>query len=336
MSLSTTLALSGLILSLCGPPQTGNDNQDLAGNDNQAVSGDPKSSKTTSTTRVVALTHLDAHALARTLGKLHLPVRVSPTDNNRILLYGSSARVNDVIELIGELDVPEASEEGAADIHFIPLGQYPPGELLALIETVATSYSTRVAMDEVNGMLVVQGGEREIARIRRLVEAVDKPSQSVTIYFYFIRASIGSDFDPEDHDLPKALAPVARTIIENGFGDPSLLATVIVTVDEGRRFEQKARLQGTTDNKVTEVLEFSVSGAARLQPNRDLVQIELSVVVEGGYSEGEETFLSAGETVFSMKTAVATKLGGYVVLAAGPGSTATGNAIVLVIQVNAD
>lgn len=71
--------------------------------------------------------------------------------------------------------------------------------------------------------------------------AVSKPPASLTLSFYFIRGRIGAS-EGKQTPLPKNLDAVGRTLIANGFSDLALMSPVIISVDEGRAFEQNSLL----------------------------------------------------------------------------------------------
>ncbi len=126
----------------------------------------------------------------------------------------------------------------------------------------------------------------------------------------------------------KTVEPVMH---ENGFGDLALLATIMITVDESRQFRQESTLRAVHGDDVDE-LKFAVRGDVHLDAGGNVAQLDMRADVIGEYSNEEHM----GETAFEVNTALAAKLGGYAILAAGPSSTANGNAIALVLRVTAE
>ena len=80
-------------------------------------------------------------------------------------------------------------------------------------------------------------------------------------------------------------------------------------------------------------LEFSVEGTARLSVGGDDAWLTVRGRVSGKYIRKQG---ADGETYFELDTTVATKLGNYVILAAAPSSTASGDAVALVVRLTAE
>lgn len=119
------------------------------------------------------------------------------------------------------------------------------------------------------------------------------------------------------------------TMTANGFGAMSLLATVMIHTDEGSRFEQTSSLRSGSDEEAEE-MEIRVGGEARLDANGSAVQLEVEAAMLGDRVADKRR---RRNTAFNVETAVALKLNGYAILAAGPGSTADGNALAIVVHV---
>ena len=284
-------------------------------------------------TAVVPLSHGWCGEISKALRELGLPVRSSCGSATMLILHGPAEQVEKVRDqLIPLMDRPDVSRESEANA-FIQLAHQPTEDLLALLHTAAPGRTTRIALDELSRMLVVHASEAEIDAIRQLVEQVDKPTESLIVYAYFIRAGIESDADPEDNELPRTLAPVAKTLAESGFGEMTLMAPVMVTVDEGRVFQQESVLKTQGKDGVGDDLRFLVEGIAHLDSENGIVQLEVKAAAQGKYTNSD---LSGGGTEFEVSTTVVAKVGAYVILAAAPASTADGDAIAVAVRITRD
>ena len=279
---------------------------------------------------VVELAHTWCSQVRTGLSQLKLPLRASCAGDTRVILQAPAEVLKHVREeVIPKIDVPDTMR-ASGEVAYIPLGHHPTEALLDLLHTAAPSKRARIAVDETNRLLVVHATDEEITAIRKVIQHVDRPAHSLTAYFFFIRAEVGVDFDPEYADLPEILLPVAKVLRENAFGVPTLLGSVILTVNEGQRFEQETVLQDTDTEWVGDQLRFLVRGMGRLNVEEELVQLQVEALVQGKYRTEEEI---GGETKFDVSTTVAAKLGDFVVLGAGPATTAKGNAIAVAVRV---
>ena len=279
---------------------------------------------------VIELAHASCVSVRNALNELSLPLQAACAADSTVILQAPPEVLERVRkEVIPRIDVPDAMPTSRTTA-YIQLGHHPTGDLMGLLRTAAPGRHTRVAIDEVNRLLVVHGTEEDISAIREVIRHVDRPAHSLTVFFYFIRADVGVDFDPEYSDLPKGLLPVARSLRENGFGVPTLLGSVILTVNEGQPFEQDSILQTTAPEGIGDQLRFLVSGIARLNVEEELVQLKVEALVEGKYVNDEAV---GGETEFEVSTTVGAKLDTFVVLGAGPATTAKGNAVAVAVRV---
>ena len=284
-------------------------------------------------TAVVPLSHGWCSELSKALRELGLPLRSSCGSATMLILHGPAEHVAEVRDqLIPLMDRPDVSRESEANA-FIQLAHQPTEDLLDLLHTAAPGRYTRIALDELSRMLVVHASEPELDAIRRLVEQIDKPTRSMNVQAYFIRAGIEGEAKPENDELPRTLAPVAETLAESGFGEVSLMAPVVVMVDEGRLFRQESVLKTQGNDGVGDDLRFLVEGIAHLDSENGIVQLEVKAAAQGKYTNSD---LSGGGTEFEVSTTVVAKVGAYVILAAAPASTADGDAIAVAVRVTHD
>ncbi len=278
------------------------------------------------------LSHSESGPVVAAIKTLELPVLVAAAGPNMIVLRGSPADVQKAAEMVvAHLDVPETAPDSDLETALIPLAIQPTSELLDLVRAVIHNRLSRVALDEVNRMLVVRASHDEIRTVEDLIEKIDRPRDSLTAHFYFIRATIGGKSATDEVDRPPALQPVAKTLTDNGFGDPSLMAPITVVAHGSREFDSDSTLRLSDDPENQNQLSFSVQGVARLDPDGETVQLSVDAGMYGQYGDEDEG--GPYDTNFSVDTTIAMKLDSYVILAASPSSTAGGNAVALVVRV---
>jgi len=284
------------------------------------------------TLKVVTLKHADANSVVSTLKQLDVPLSASATGPQTVVLRGSPAEVQKVMDtLIAAVDVPGVVGGSARSPEVIPVRHYPIREISKLVRSVAQKAS--LAVDETRHTIVVDGTEEERRAIREVLKQIDWPTRSAKVHLYFLRGAIGGAGSEKEMQLPSDLVPVAKTLAQNGFGRLSLIAPIVIGVEEGQRFESKTRLQLGEEAAGHDDLQFNVEGVVRLASGADDAWLTLRGRMGGKYSRIKDT---DAETVFELDTSVATKLGNYVILAAAPSSTASGDAVALVVRLTAE
>lgn len=292
---------------------------------NRAEAGGP-------TLKVVTLKHADAHSVDATLKQLDVPLSSSVTGPQTIVLRGDPPEIQKVIDtLIAAVDVPGVTGKSARSPEVIPVRHYPIKEVGGLVRSVAQRAS--LAIDETRHTIVVDGTEEERRAIREVLKQIDWPTRSAKVHFFFLRAGIGGTASEKETPLPPDLQPIAKTLVHNGFARLSLIAPIVIGVEEGQRFESKTRLHLGEEAAGHDDLQFSVEGVVRLASGADDAWLTLRGRMVGKYSRIKD---AEAETVFELETSVATKLGNYVILAAAPSSTASGDAVALVVRLTAE
>jgi len=288
--------------------------------------------------RVINLKHADANEVAKAIQGLELPVRVSPAGHRQLLLHGSAEHVQTIIDtLVSVVDASAQSQKTDAVTEFIRLPQrynvQDLSRLLAVIVQGSAVHDATFAIDRANQMLVARATKPELAAIRTLVAELERPSRTIQMRMFFLRATIGGDSAVAAAKLPSALQPVATTLIENGFGSLSLMTPLVIVTEDGQPFQSKTTLRQYGEDGSWEDLLFNVEGSVQLQSEGKEVQLTLRAMVSGRYANDRTP---EGSTQVSIESAVTTAAGDYVILAASPGSTATGDAMAIVVQVTTE
>jgi len=280
--------------------------------------------------RTVRLSHTDAGVVAHALKNFgDLPVQVEPIGNDRLLVRGTEEVVRNVVDkYIPTIDVPGRNASSSAV--FLPVRHYPIGELTHLLNTVAPH--TKIGLDELNRLLVVNANEPSVSAIRELLQQVDRPLRSATLQFYFLKAERATSATPRGGELPAALQPIGKTLTENGFGQSSLLAPIIVAAQEGEEFESHSVLRTEGDTKGSDVLAIGIKGTVHVQPGAEVVLLRVEARLAGIVEAGQADY---GPT-FELETSLTARAGGFVILAAAPSSLSPQGAVALAVRVTID
>lgn len=282
--------------------------------------------------KAITLKNAEAESVASAIKKLGFQVAVAVTGAQSIVLRGPAADVQSVVEtLIAALDVPGVGDGSGRSPQVIPVRHYPIKEVGGLVRSVAQKAS--LAIDETRHTIVVDGTEEEKRAIREVLKQIDWPTRSAKVHLYFLRGAIGGATPEKELQLPADLLPIGKTLAQNGFGRLSLIAPIVIGVEEGQHFESNSRLHLGEEAAGHDDLQFNVYGVARLASGADDAWLTLRGRMVGKYSRTKD---ADTETVFELDTSVATKLGNYVILAAAPSSTASGDAVALVVRLTAE
>lgn len=279
--------------------------------------------------QVIQLSHVEAGAVEKVIHQLGLPAAVASTSGEKLLIRGEEDVLRRISELVKTLDVPTTTAGGKPEAYFIALGNTSTATLMPAVQALLGERS-RVALDSVNGLLVLNAEPGEIVAIKKLLATIDRPRVPVAVDFFFLRARIGVQENGGERPLPSALAPIAKTLADNGFASLSLMAPVHVAADMDREFKSESTLRIDNDGRVDD-LRFRASGVVR-GSGGDEVELTLEAVMSGGYDTPAGS-KKAGDAGFFIDTTIAARLGQYIVLAASPSSTAQGDAVALVARV---
>ncbi|MHC5109312.1 MAG: secretin N-terminal domain-containing protein [Planctomycetota bacterium] len=280
-------------------------------------------------TRTIELQHVHPRSVVASISALGLPLAADQVSDTHVVLRGRDKDIESFTkEILPQLDRP-GDNVIVPEPLFIRLSQLDARVLVDMIMNIRQSDRTRAAIDKKSGTVVVRGTKRDLAMVRQLVEEIDRPAASLTAHFYFIRGTIGASGDEGAASLPAKLAGVAKAMKENGFGNLNLLSIMIVSVNEGKVFEQQSHHHLADGEHIRESLDLTIEGRAGLDTANGIAHLDIAAAIRGDYSTLED----GGETAFEVDTSIAAKLGGYAILAAGPGASVGGNALAVVVHV---
>lgn len=281
-------------------------------------------------TKILQLNHTHGRTIEIAIEALQLGVSVASIGDSTVILRGSAADIGTVSALIEQLDIPSSSQEARLRTVFLPISTRPSKNLIVLLQTVVSGPQSEIAFDATSRMVVVRATDGEIQALRQLLAQIDRPAQSLTLQFFFIRANIGTE---GENKLPAALRRIEKSLSENGFTELSLMAPITVAAEENQHFISHAGVRNEDETSPRmEDLSLTIEGVARLQPQSKLVQLTLEAHVRGTYRRALD---SPAAAAFAIETTISMKLGSYVILAATPASTASGDAVALVVRVTA-
>lgn len=273
----------------------------------------------------VNLAHIDAHDAGVALRQLGFPIEAVALDHNpkRLAMRGAVVDLAEIQKnVLPGLDVPTTTPDQDADnpaVAYIPLGNKPSPSLFQLLETVAGE--SEFALDQGNRLLVVRGQGAELQEIQNLVRAIDRPADSLSLQFFFIKGLIADGEAERTHTLPKELALVGNTLLENGLTDLALLAPVLVSSRDGQHFQTESLVR-TAGAEGAPPVSLTIEGTASLLAATTMVQLDLQAVV-----------MVDKTRAFNSQTAVSMELGSYVILAAAPGAVGDCDAMALAVRV---
>lgn len=287
-------------------------------------------------TEVISLEHAELYSVLEVLSDLN-NVRLDSVaglpDANRIILHGPEKAVEEAFRLIQQLDVPAPPEkvEPPRRTHFIRIQSYPTELLLDALSVNFEAFEVRLAIDHVNRQLLVTGTEEEFVKVMELMARLDLPSQALQMDFWFLRGTVGGSETANGTALPSGLAPIAKTLAENGFASLSLLAPCKLGVDAGQPFQQQFSVVPSDPESGDEKLDFRLEGRTQFSAEANSIQLQLEARMTGrpiGRQDRNQPFAQ-----FEIDTTLSIPLGRYVVLAAAPSTTDRGGAVALVVRV---
>jgi hypothetical protein len=282
---------------------------------------------------VIGLEHANPQVVARIIHELGTDVYtvVPNPEPPQILVQGPEEAVQQTRELVRQIDVPIPEEEERIETAFIPVSSYPLEEMFrVLAQSLQQSGEFRLAIDTVNQRVVVTGTPDKIQMTRQFVEQLDRPDRALALNFFFISGAIGGKQDLDPKRIPKPLMPISETLLASGLGDLSLMAPMTVRTSDGREFESRGMLRIEVEGALDELLTFEVEGSVRTDADSRQVRVEMRARMYG-HTAPEKRRETTAE--FELETTLTAQLGQYVVLAAAPSSTASGDLVALVVQV---
>jgi hypothetical protein len=273
--------------------------------------------------RVIPLENASAQAIMVALKHMSLKVNSATEPNtNSVILQGAPSALDQAVELISRLDVSTGGRVMGTRIFEI---RHRNAESVAeLAFQLVSGPRSRIAVDDVNQLVIVKGSDADIAACAELFERVDRPQLPLQLSFYFMEGRIGAGGSggsgaSENGFLPESLKPVADAMRENGFLDLKLRAPLTTRVQEGESF----KLDGASGEVGAGHWIFELRGSAERAAPGESTRLEIRGDVE---SPDEERDL------FSVETTLVAPFGEFVVLAATP--SGGDSAIALVVRVD--
>ena len=285
--------------------------------------------------QVVTLAHTHAVQVVEAINELGFEVAGAAVAENRLILHGSAAQVQIVLqEIIAKVDVPGV-DGGQSTIDYIPLSRRPPSGLEALLEAVAPrDFGTHYAIDPGSRLIAVNAPKERVASIRRLVELTDRAGESFLIHFSFLRGKVGAVSAAKGSDtLPKGLTGVASALQSAGFTDVELAAPLLIQSLDGSKFESSVE-QARDGREEGDDLGIHVKGTVLADGTGSTVQLDLEVRLLGRAVQIKESGnVVTFPTLLSAQSTITLKLDQSVVLAAAPAVRRSGDAYAVAVKV---
>lgn len=290
--------------------------------------------------QVLRLQHNNAYAVAKSLADLRRgggvfpEFSVSPVDDSTLVIRTSEELMDDVRRVVGELDQPATPADSGTATAFLSLGAASSSTLGPVLNTLVNGNREQFAIDDVNRRLVVRAAPAVVAQVEAFLKHVDSPPGPLHLEFQFLRGTLGADGKADTAQIPKNLKIVAEALGEGGLRSIEVLAPIFITTGGEGEFSSSSAINRKLPDGRNEVLEFRVNGGAQVIPDTAFARMEIHGQVFGQFGPADQT--PDGHTQFDLHTTLTLKLGEFVVLAAAPSTTSTGNAIALAVRVTTD
>lgn len=286
----------------------------------------------------VPLKHAEANDVAQLVGSVLVePCRIAvDASTNSLIIAGPPGAVERAQQTVALLDVAAEKRE-APRRQFI---EVPTGVSKELLNAASMLLGRESRVASADGTLIVVGPEEDQKAVAELVERVTAgrasrggESQPVQIAFYVLETTLGdakADRTPGGTPLPQSLAAVGQSLAEAGFGNPRLVAPLLVhTSTDGQRFQ----VSGASPDAP----ELLIKGSVGPGPTPQSVRLEVEAGVERDTPQNifnqpqQPQRMRRG--VFSLNTAITLPWNDYVVLAASPSDATEPTGFALVVQV---
>jgi len=289
-------------------------------------------------TRVIHLAHARASQVSDVVARLFVQCAIGVDHRtNSIITNCPSDKVKALVDLIAQLDVESGQEYEQV---FLQVASVSSG--LREMLNAALSDGSRLAIDPDSGTVGIWGTIDDIRRAREVIALLDANRKSTSdqrdpekrssyrVHLYYVTAQYGeSDSVAELPSLPAKLDSVGKTLIENGFQQLGLLASMLVLShpDDGFQMEGSVDLSQMGD---ASKIEVEVEGNL-FEDEGDRVQLELRTrLIQKAI---ENPSCGGSESLFELNTTIQCGLDEYLVLSASPAGAKLFDAVALVIHV---
>lgn len=273
--------------------------------------------------KVYRLAHADAESIAKLVRVLEIGAMITTDPSSQSVVVNTDRDSHQQIEaLLSELDSPPRTTK--TKTVFFPLKHRRAEDVGELVRRMITSPRTRVAVDEVNQVVIISGRTADIEAATRLVERVDRPQRSLQLSFFFIQGRIGAGSTDDQSMLPNDLGKVAGALKRNGFSNLSLLAPLSASVQENAHFSAGGMLATGGGAR----LSFTIEGRTHQGAESESAQVSIDARIRRSPSATSERW----DTIFEVETTLTLKLGSYVVLAAAPSKNCENEVVALVVR----
>ena len=291
-------------------------------------------------TRVIHLAHARAAQVSGVVVDMFMQCAIGVDHRtNSIIASCPTDDLEKIQRLVAQLDV-----EGGQDYEqvFMQVPRVSSG--LKEMLNAAMSDGSRLAIDEESKTVGVWGTNNDVRRAREVIatlqanrEAADinrDPDARSTyrVSFFYVSAHYNpSDADVELPPLPQKLEPVRETLLESGFQNLQLLASMVVLAHQDQHFELEG-LVDLSDQGESGAIEVEVNGSL-FEDEGDLIQLELETqLIRNGDANGRGRDRSS---LFQLNTTIQCGLDEYLVLSATPAGARLFDAVALVVQISA-
>lgn len=294
------------------------------------------------------LKYIDTQEAARIVSRVAGGSVTIATDghNNGIVISGPHEAQDRLRELIAQIDQTPVDERDRTVSRYFTAPFKATPELMEMLRNAAGRDASVNCADR---LVMVKGNMAAcdaVAEVFEQLAAIDKRGRGgdvsatiVQLSAYFIEANIGpaksggasASSATIGIPLPATLSGVEKALAESGFSDFVLLSPLKVQVASGSEFNVNGTVAGTA-------AKVSVRGQVEVGRGGGDVQLRIEAgmeqFVETPATKGPMGAIRVPTNAFNLQTTVTTRVGEYVVLAAGPNSE-NGRTTALVIRLTA-
>ena len=300
---------------------------------NQPANAQTRSVGPPTTVLVFKLKSAMAHEVTRALKTICPEVRTAAdTRTNSVILSGTDEALQLAQSVLESLDNIEAPPELSS--HYFHTSFRVKDTIARMVRGVCSP----VAEISYSGnLLVVRGTDSDHQEVNRfvleyersrksesIVEGLGEPT-TLQIAFYFIQAGQTAGGQRSGTPLPKSLAAVGKALEENGFFTPTVLAPVLVRVQNNGEYRIRS-----SASAVGPTAYLQLHGTAS-RAGSDGKTVDLAV--EANLTERPGGDRKGVKNLLDLDTSISAPLGDFVVLSASPAPDDENLIVALVVRV---
>jgi hypothetical protein len=275
---------------------------------------------------VVRLQRLDVYEAADLINDLNPHLRVKANESiGALVIRGDRDSIDQIVLLLEDMEKMIPAEP-ADRVEIIRVENRSLNELIGqLMQSVD---DCQFAGDAATGQLIVQGPDRAIELVRRLLVELDKPHRALELTFDFLRVGYEPESDKAAWErVPDRLAGVQQALLRSGAAEIVYLGGTVIQSAEGFRF-------GAMGEQSAEgpMFRYEIEGRLEFIEGDDVVRLQVEAEAYR-ILRREESKRPRWENRFEVTSTLNARIGEAVVLATAPAAEeGQSGALVLVVS----